>query len=104
MKSPQLRLELTKALWMIRDTQRIVEAILEEIDKEEILRTQTPLNGLDLTVRTINCLQSEGLMTLEQVAEKSEAELMKLQYLGRKSINEVKSVLERQGMKLKGDT
>ena len=53
----------------------------------------TPIEELNLSVRAYNCLKRSGLMTVGQVLEKSEDELLTLRNFGRKSYDELKSRL-----------
>ena len=53
---------------------------------------------LNLSVRSYNCLKREGIDTVGQLVEKSEAELMDIRNFGQKSIDEVKAKLEELGL------
>jgi len=53
----------------------------------------TPIEELNLSVRAYNCLKRSGLMTVGQVLEKSEDELLTLRNFGQKSYDELKSKL-----------
>ncbi len=56
-------------------------------------RYNTPIEDLSLSVRAYNCLKRSGLMTVGQVLEKSEDELLALRNFGRKSYDELRSKL-----------
>jgi DNA-directed RNA polymerase subunit alpha len=56
-------------------------------------RYTTPIEELNLSVRAYNCLKRSGLMTVGQVLEKSEEELLALRNFGRKSYDELKDKL-----------
>jgi DNA-directed RNA polymerase subunit alpha len=60
-------------------------------------RYNTPIEELSLSVRAYNCLKRSGLMTVGQVIEKSEDELLALRNFGRKSYDELKSKLIQMG-------
>jgi DNA-directed RNA polymerase subunit alpha len=60
-------------------------------------RYNTPIEELDLSVRAYNCLKRSGLMTVGQVLEKSEEELLALRNFGRKSYDELKEKLIEKG-------
>ena len=60
-------------------------------------RYNTPIEELSLSVRAYNCLKRSGLMTVGQVLEKSEDELLALRNFGRKSYDEMKSKLIQLG-------
>ena len=60
-----------------------------------------PIEELDLTVRSYNCLKREGIHTVGELAGRSEADLMDIRNFGAKSIDEVKAKLVGLGMALK---
>jgi DNA-directed RNA polymerase subunit alpha len=60
-------------------------------------RYNTPIEELSLSVRAYNCLKRSGLMTVGQVLEKSEDELLSLRNFGRKSYDELKERLIELG-------
>ncbi len=54
----------------------------------------------DLSVRVEKCLRSEGFTYLEEVAQAQEHQLLRIPLFGRKSLNEIKEILEMHGMML----
>ncbi|MHB8575996.1 MAG: DNA-directed RNA polymerase subunit alpha [Dehalococcoidia bacterium] len=60
-------------------------------------RYNTPIEDLSLSVRAYNCLKRSGLMTVGQVLEKSEDELLSLRNFGRKSYDELRDKLVEMG-------
>jgi DNA-directed RNA polymerase subunit alpha len=63
----------------------------------------TPIEELELGVRSYNCLKREGVETVGDLISKSEQELMCIPNFGRKSIEEVRERLEKNNLKLKGE-
>jgi DNA-directed RNA polymerase subunit alpha len=63
----------------------------------------TPIEELELGVRSYNCLKREGIETVGDLIAKSEQELMCIPNFGRKSIEEVRERLEKNNLKLKGE-
>jgi len=61
----------------------------------------TPIESLDLTVRSFNCLKREGIHTVGELISRSEADLMDIRNFGSKSIEEVKDKLLSLGLALK---
>ena len=61
-------------------------------------RYNLPIEDLNLSMRAYNCLRRSGLMTLGQVLEKSEEELLSLRNFGRKSYDELKDKLDEMGL------
>lgn len=68
-----------------RNTKVMVEK--SESKKEKIL--EMPIEELELSVRSYNCLKRAGISTVEDLANKSEADMMKVRNLGKKSLDEV---------------
>ena len=60
-----------------------------------------PIEDLDLTVRSYNCLKREGIHTVGELISRSEADLLDIRNFGSKSIDEVKAKLVSMGMELK---
>jgi DNA-directed RNA polymerase subunit alpha len=60
-----------------------------------------PIEELDLTVRSYNCLKREGVHTVGELIARSEADLMDIRNFGAKSIDEVKAKLVGLGLALK---
>ena len=60
-----------------------------------------PIEDLDLTVRSYNCLKREGIHTVGELVGRSEADLLDIRNFGSKSIDEVKAKLVSMGMSLK---
>jgi DNA-directed RNA polymerase subunit alpha len=60
----------------------------------------TPIEELDLTVRSYNCLKREGVATVGDLVEKTEDDLLEIRNFGQKSIDEVKGKLEEMGLSL----
>ncbi|MBN2796196.1 MAG: DNA-directed RNA polymerase subunit alpha [Clostridia bacterium] len=63
----------------------------EEDQKEKVL--EMTIEELDLSVRSYNCLKRAGINTVEELANKSEEDMMKVRNLGKKSLEEVKKKL-----------
>ena len=59
------------------------------------------IEELNLSVRSYNCLKREGINSVGDLVEKSEAELMDIRNFGQKSIDEVKAKLEELGLGLR---
>ena len=61
----------------------------------------TPIESLDLTVRSYNCLKREGIHSVGELIGRSEADLLDIRNFGSKSIDEVKAKLVTLGLALK---
>lgn len=75
----------------------IFSAVVDEADGV----LETPIEELDLTVRSYNCLKRQGVNTIGQLTECSEADLLNIRNFGAKSIEEVKDKLQAMGLGLK---
>ena len=77
-----------------RNTQVMVEK--EESKKEKVL--EMPIEELELSVRSYNCLKRAGIATVEDLANKSQEDMMKVRNLGKKSLDEVTNKLIALGL------
>ncbi|MDD5285269.1 MAG: DNA-directed RNA polymerase subunit alpha [Desulfuromonadaceae bacterium] len=73
------------------------EDSLEDGDKvnENLYRT---VEELELSVRSANCLKNAGIKLIGELVTKTEAEMLKTQNFGRKSLNEIKDILTDMGL------
>ncbi|WP_301336551.1 DNA-directed RNA polymerase subunit alpha C-terminal domain-containing protein, partial [Mycobacterium asiaticum] len=60
-----------------------------------------PIDDLDLTVRSYNCLKREGVHTVGELVSRTESDLLDIRNFGQKSIDEVKVKLHQLGLSLK---
>lgn len=59
-----------------------------------------PVEELELSVRSANCLKNANIRLIGELVQKSEAEMLKTQNFGRKSLNEIKDILAEMGLGL----
>ena len=71
----------------------------EEDSKEKIL--EEPIENLELSVRSFNCLKRSGISTVGDLTNKTQADMMKVKNLGKKSLDEVIAKLHDLGFDLK---
>jgi DNA-directed RNA polymerase subunit alpha len=81
-----------------------IESFLDGVQRDEgpeppaiLMR---PVDELELTVRSANCLKAENIYYIGDLVQRSETELLKTPNLGRKSLNEIKEVLASRGLTL----
>jgi DNA-directed RNA polymerase subunit alpha len=86
------------------DFQKVSEQAVPEISKEPyneidpvLLR---PVDDLELTVRSANCLKQENIFYIGDLIQRTEVELLKTPNLGKKSLTEIKDVLALKGLSL----
>ena len=87
----ELFIDLSEAT---KNTKIMVEK--EESKKERIL--EKSIEELELSVRSFNCLKRAGISTVEDLANKTESDMMKVRNLGKKSLDEVVAKLHALGL------
>ncbi len=73
------------------------EAVVEEVFDPVLLR---PVDDLELTVRSANCLKAENIFYIGDLIQRTEVELLKTPNLGKKSLTEIKDILALKGLSL----
>ena len=68
-----------------------------------VITDERPVEDLELTVRSYNCLKREGVDTIGQLATMTEEELMNIRNLGMKSVDEIRSKLLEYGYSLESE-
>lgn len=74
--------------------------MIERATPEAGRNLEKPIEDLDLSVRSYNCLKRAGIHTLGELIEKTEEDMMKVRNLGKKSLKEVKQKLEELNLSL----
>lgn len=76
-----------------------VEVVVDEAPEfnENLLR---PVDELELSVRSFNCLQNAGIKFIGDLVQKTEPEMLKTKNFGRKSLKEIKELLTEMGLQL----
>ena len=74
----------------------------EEEEEKEKLNDNLfrPVSELELSVRSANCLQNAKISLIGELVQKTESEMLKTKNFGRKSLNEIKAILEEMGLSL----
>ena len=70
-------------------------------EADHIASFALPIDDLDLTVRSYNCLKREGVHTVGELVARTESDLLDIRNFGQKSIDEVKIKLHQLGLSLK---
>ena len=76
-----------------------IEAEYEEEEQVDPVLLR-PVDDLELTVRSANCLKAENINNIGDLVRRTEVELLKTPNLGKKSLNEIKEVLAAHGLEL----
>ena len=87
----ELVIDLSEAT---KNTKIMIEK--EEDQKEKIL--EKSIEEMELSVRSFNCLKRAGISTVEDLANKTESDMMKVRNLGKKSLDEVTAKLRALGL------
>ena len=73
------------------------EVLVEDVFDPVLLR---PVDDLELTVRSANCLKAENIFYIGDLIQRTEVELLKTPNLGKKSLTEIKDILALKGLSL----
>ncbi len=77
---------------------QVIESAKEQSDVDPVLLR--PVDDLELTVRSANCLKAESIYFIGDLIQRTEVELLKTPNLGKKSLTEIKDVLASRGLSL----
>lgn len=91
---------LQQQLAVFVDLEGQAEAIVEEKQEEIDPILLRPVDDLELTVRSANCLKAENIYYIGDLIQRTEVELLKTPNLGKKSLTEIKDVLASRGLSL----
>jgi DNA-directed RNA polymerase subunit alpha len=76
------------------------ESPVDEASKRMEENLSRPVEELELSVRSANCLKNSNISHIRELVEKTEAEMLKTKNFGRKSLNEIKEILAGMGLSL----
>ena len=72
-----------------------------DLEKEELRKKlNISVNEIELSVRAANCLNNANITTVGELAQKTEAEMLKYRNFGKKSLNEIKAKIQEMGLSL----
>jgi len=74
------------------------EKEVDEEAKKIAQLLQTPVEEIELTVRSANCLKAAGITHLRDLVSRTEAEMLQYRNFGRKSLNELQKILEENNL------
>ena len=86
------------AVFVNLESTEIEAEAVEEAQVDPVLLR--PVDDLELTVRSANCLKAENINNIGDLVRRTEVELLKTPNLGKKSLNEIKEVLAAHGLEL----
>lgn len=92
---------LQERLALFANLQRPEVAAEEPVEKHESSIYDQPVEGLGLSVRSLNCLKRAGVRTVGDLVQYNEEDVMKLKNFGQKSLDEIKDKLVEYGLGLR---
>ncbi|MCY3787523.1 MAG: DNA-directed RNA polymerase subunit alpha [Gemmatimonadetes bacterium] len=82
----------------IEEPEGTEEKEVDEEAKKIVQLLQTPVEEIELTVRSANCLKAAGITHLRDLVSRTEAEMLQYRNFGRKSLNELQKILEENNL------
>ena len=79
------------------------DILVSREEDKQVKLLELPIEEMDLSVRSYNCLKRAGINTVEDLIKKSRGDMLKVKNLGIKSIDEVIAKLESYGLSLRKD-
>ena len=88
-------------LVVFADFEALEDEVSQDSDDEGIVDVLAqPIDHLDLSVRSMNCLKSDDIFRVGDLVQRTEQEMLRTPNFGRKSLTEIKEVLENMGLSL----
>ncbi|MDH5510125.1 MAG: DNA-directed RNA polymerase subunit alpha [Nitrospinota bacterium] len=84
-------------------TEEEVEPVLSTVNEEKMkvaMNLRKSVDELELSVRSFNCLKNANIKSIFELVKKTDQEMLKTRNFGRKSLNEIKEILEDMGLLL----
>ena len=82
----------------LSETAKNTKVMVEKAESKRERILEMPIEDLELSVRSYNCLKRAGISTVQDLANKTEADMMKVRNLGKKSLDEVTNKLHSLGL------
>ncbi|MCL6566902.1 MAG: DNA-directed RNA polymerase subunit alpha [Acidobacteriia bacterium] len=76
------------------------EEVVEAFPDPRLEHLDRSVEELELSVRSYNCLKNANIQTIRELVQRTENEMLKTKNFGRKSLNEIKEILQRMGLSL----
>lgn len=99
-----LREYITIFIGAAEETMVPVEGVVREEEEVRSKILDTPIEDVEFSVRTFNCLKKENINTLGELIQRSENELLNIRNFGRRSLEEVMERLAREGLGLRASS
>lgn len=85
----------------LSETPQVSEMMVEKEETQKEKNLEMTIEELDLSVRSYNCLKRDGINTVGELTQRTEADMMKVRNLGRKSLEEIRNKLLALGLSFK---
>ena len=82
----------------LSETAKNTQIMVEKEESKTARVLEMSIEDLELTVRSFNCLKRAGISTVQDLANKTESDMMKVRNLGKKSLDEVTNKLRSLGL------
>lgn len=81
-------------LTSVKESVNELDSVIKDTANEDMAKgSSMPIEDLDLTVRSYNCLKRAGIQSVDELTQKTEEEMMRIRNLGKKSFKEIKEKL-----------
>ena len=93
----KILIEHLQILTNIKDMGELGSLIKDDTADDTVKGTNMPIEELDLTVRSYNCLKRAGIENVDDLTQRTEDEMLRIRNLGKKSFKEIKEKLQAIG-------
>lgn len=99
----RILIEHLEVVASIDNIANVTGMMIEKVEDPKQKALETPIEDLDFSVRAYNCLKRAGIHTLQDLVNKSDADVMKIRNLGKKSLKEVLDKVKELDLTLRED-
>lgn len=94
----KILIEHLQLLTTVKDDVNEIGGLIKEVITDDTIKgNNMPIEDLDLTVRSYNCLKRAGIATVDELTQRTEDEMLRIRNLGKKSFKEIKEKLQAIG-------
>lgn len=94
----KILIEHLQLLTSVKDDVNEISGLIKDVTTDDTIKgNNMPIEDLDLTVRSYNCLKRAGIATVDELTQRTEEEMMRIRNLGKKSFKEIKEKLQAIG-------
>jgi DNA-directed RNA polymerase subunit alpha len=99
----KILVEHLKPLVDINETIEQVQVINEQVEQKKQQTLSIPIEDLNLSVRSYNCLKRHGIQTIQELTAMSRGEVERIKNLGKKSLREIIKQITQYGLQFRED-